>query len=74
MDHAADAGAPTTTGGTIHRVDPAVVLAMSAKAGLKYDAKNDVLANPTDDRTKRVFDATIRRHTDQFLFRFHKPA
>ena len=73
MDHAANAGAPTTTGGTVHRIDPAVVLALAAKAGLRFDANSDVLANPQDDRTKRVFDPTIRRHTDQFLFRFHKP-
>ncbi len=74
MDHAADAGAPTTVAQTLHRVDPAVVLAAAKAAGLDYVDKSDVLANPTDDRTKRVFDATIRRHTDQFLFRFRKPA
>lgn len=72
MDHAAEAGAPTTTGGTIHRVDPAVVLASAKAAGLKLDAKSDLLANPQDDRSKMVFDPTIRRHTDQFLFRFVK--
>lgn len=73
MDHAADAGAPTTIAQTLHRVDPAVVLAAAKAAGLDYIDKSDVLANPADDRTKRVFDATIRRHTDQFLFRFRKP-
>ena len=73
MDHAAAAGAPTTTGGTIHRVDPAVVLAAAKAAGFRLEAKSDVLANPADDRTKMVFDPTIRRHTDQFLFRFVKP-
>ena len=72
MDHAADKGAPTTTGNAIHRIDPAVVMDLATKAGLKFDAKNDVLANPQDDRTKRVFDPTIRRHTDQFLYRFYK--
>jgi predicted methyltransferase len=73
MDHAAAAGAPTTTGGTIHRIDPAVVLASAAAAGLKLEAKSDILANPDDDRSKMVFDPTVRRHTDQFLFRFRKP-
>jgi predicted methyltransferase len=72
MDHAAVAGAPTTTGGTIHRVDPAVVMKMAAAAGLKFVDKSDILANPTDDKTKMVFDPSIRRHTDQFLFRFKK--
>ena len=73
MDHAANAGDPTTTGGTVHRVDPAVVLAAAKAAGFRLDARSDVLANPSDDRTKMVFDPTIRRHTDQFLFRFVKP-
>jgi predicted methyltransferase len=73
MDHAANAGAPTTTGGSIHRVDPAVVLAAAKAAGFKLDAKSEVLANPSDDRAKMVFDPSIRRHTDQFLFRFVKP-
>ena len=72
MDHAADAGAPTSTGQTIHRIDPAVVLAAAKAAGLQYIDKSDVLANPSDDRSKMVFDASIRRHTDQFLFRFRK--
>jgi predicted methyltransferase len=73
MDHAAAAGTPTTSGGTIHRIDPAVVLSLSQAVGLKYTGKNEVLANPADDRTKLVFDSTIRRHTDQFLFAFQKP-
>jgi predicted methyltransferase len=74
MDHAANPGAEkVSTASTVHRVDPAVVLAAAKEAGLVYVEKSDVLANPADDRTKRVFDATIRRHTDQFLFRFRKP-
>jgi predicted methyltransferase len=72
MDHAANAGAPTSIAQTTHRVDPAVVLASAKEAGLVYVDRSDVLANPNDDRTKQVFDATLRRHTDQFLFRFRK--
>lgn len=72
MDHAADAGAPLTIAQTAHRVDPAVVLAAAKVAGLQFIDKSDVLANPSDDRSKMVFDATVRRHTDQFLFRFRK--
>jgi predicted methyltransferase len=73
MDHAADAGAPTTTGGTIHRIDPASVMASAKAAGLVFVDKSDVLANPSDDRTMMVFNPTVRRHTDQFLYRFRKP-
>lgn len=73
MDHAAPAGEDKKTSAqTNHRVDPAVVLAAAKDAGFTYVEKSDVLANPQDDRTKRAFDPTIRRHTDQFLFRFKK--
>ncbi|MBI1340948.1 hypothetical protein GC169_12175 [bacterium] len=74
MDHAANAGAPSSTGQTIHRVDPAIVIAAAERAGLKLTGKSDVLANPDDDRTLMVFNPTVRRHTDQFLLRFMKPA
>jgi predicted methyltransferase len=71
MDHAADAGAPpATTGQTLHRIDPAVAMKLATDAGFKLEAKSDLLANPNDDRTKPVFNSTIRRHTDQFLWRF----
>ena len=72
MDHAADAGVPTSIAQTIHRIDPAIVLAAAKAVGLQLIEKSDVLANPSDDRSKMVFDATVRRHTDQFLFRFRK--
>jgi predicted methyltransferase len=72
MDHAADAGAPNSIAQTTHRIDPAVVLSSAKAAGLTFIDKSDVLASPSDDRTKMVFDATVRRHTDQFLYRFQK--
>ena len=49
-----------------------MVLQLAQAAGFTLEAKSAVLANPSDDRSLRVFDATIRRHTDQFLFRFRK--
>jgi predicted methyltransferase len=74
MDHAAPAGEDKVKSAqTNHRVDPAVVLAVAKDAGFEYVEKSDILANPQDDRTKRAFDPTIRRHTDQFLFRFRNP-
>ena len=73
MDHAAPAGEDKKTSAqTNHRVDPAVILATAKAAGFTYVGKSDVLANPQDDRTKRAFDPTVRRHTDQFLFTFRK--
>ena len=73
MDHAAPAGEDKKTSAqTNHRVDPAVILAAAKAGGFTYVSKSDVLANPQDDRTKRAFDPTVRRHTDQFLFTFRK--
>ncbi len=73
MDHAAEKGSPVTTGQTIHRIDPSIVLSSAQSAGFEYVAKSDILANPSDDRTKAPFAPDIRRHTDQFLFKFRKP-
>ena len=69
MDHAANAGAPATIAQTLHRVDPAIVEKLASDAGFKIVARSTVLANPSDDRTVAVFNNTIRRHTDQFLWR-----
>lgn len=72
IDHTANAGAkdaPTT----LHRIDPAVVKAQVEAAGFKLEAESDALKNPADDHTKRIFDPSIRGHTDQFVFKFRKP-
>jgi predicted methyltransferase len=58
----------------LHRIDPAVVKADFAKAGFTLDGESDVLAHPDDAHTIMVFDEAIRGKTDQFLFRFRKPA
>ena len=68
--HRAKAGQdPATFNGYL---DEKFVISTVEKAGFKLDAKSDLLANPSDDRSKMVFDSSIRRHTDQFLFRFKK--
>jgi predicted methyltransferase len=73
LDHAAAAGSPTDTGGTIHRIDPAHVKASAAAAGFALEEESSLLANPADDHKLGVFDPKIRRKTDQFLLRFIKP-
>lgn len=74
MDHAAKTGEPNTTGDKLHRIDPMIVKAMATTAGFVLDDESKVLANPADDHTKSVFDKSIKRHTDQFLLRYKKPA
>jgi predicted methyltransferase len=74
LDHAAAAGAPTSLTQTIHRVDPAIVLAAAKEAGFELAERSTLLANPSDDHTKPAFDSTVKRRTDQFLLRFRKPS
>jgi len=59
---------------TLHRIDPALVRKEVEAAGFKYEGETKVLANPADDHTKKVFDPAIRGHTDQFVYKFRKPA
>lgn len=74
MDHAAVAGTPAKTSAqTLHRIDPQHVLDAAKAAGFVFVEKSDILANPDDDRTKSPFAPDLRRHTDQFLFKFRKP-
>ena len=73
VDHAAAAGAPSDTGGTIHRIDPALVIAEMQAAGFELDARSDILRNADDDLQKTVFAPDIRGNTDRFVLRFRKP-
>jgi len=73
VDHAALPGAPPETGGTLHRIDPALLKRDFAAAGFVLDGESDVLINPTDDRTKSAFDPSVQGRTDQFVLRFRKP-
>ena len=73
MDHVATAGAPTTSGNDLHRIDPMVVKAAATTAGFALDEESPLLANPADDHTKNVFDKSIQGKTDQFLLRYKKP-
>ncbi|MDE2351287.1 MAG: class I SAM-dependent methyltransferase [Alphaproteobacteria bacterium] len=74
LDHAAAPGTGTADTNTLHRIDPAVVKQEVAAAGFKFAGHSDVLRNPKDDHTLKVFDPRIRHHTDQFIYKFRKPA
>lgn len=73
IDHAAVAGAPTSVGNDLHRIDPAHVIELATNAGFVLDAESDFLANPEDDRTDLVFSEARRGKSDQFALRFRKP-
>ena len=72
-DHAALPGAPPETGGTLHRIDPALLKREITAAGFVLEAESDVLMNPTDDRTKSAFDPSVQGRTEQVVIRFRKP-
>ena len=73
LDHSAPAGSGVTDTNTLHRIDEAVVRKEVEAAGFVFDGESKVLANPADPRTSKVFDPSIRGHTDQFVLRFRKP-
>ncbi len=74
LDHAAAPGSGLAATETLHRIDPERVKADLSAAGFKLEAQSAILANPADDHTQIVFASGLRNHTDQFLFRFRKPA
>lgn len=73
IDHYAADGAPSETGNTTHRIDPAIVVAAMTEAGFDLDGQSDMLRNPEDDYEKTVFDPEIRGKSDRFVMRFRKP-
>ncbi len=73
VDHYAAAGAPRETGGTTHRIDPAIVIEEMGKAGFELEAQSDLLRNPDDDYERIAFDPELRGQTDRFVLRFRKP-
>jgi predicted methyltransferase len=72
VDHYAAAGASSDSGGTVHRIDPAIVIADMEAAGFVCDAESDLLRNPADDPSVSVFAPELRGKTDRFVMRFVK--
>ena len=73
VDHTAEAGSGLRDTDTLHRIGEAIVKQQVVAAGFEYVGDSDVLRNPSDDRTRNVFDPAIRGHTDQFAYKFRKP-
>lgn len=72
LDHVAAPGSPADVTDTLHRIEPATVRREVEAAGFRFVGESKVLANPADPHAKGVFDASIRGHTDQFLYKFRK--
>jgi predicted methyltransferase len=73
VDHAAEPGSGGRDAGTLHRIDPATVIAQVQAAGFVLEARSDVLSNPQDAHDKLIFAPEIKGHTDKFVLKFRKP-
>ncbi len=73
VDHVAEANSGLRDTDTLHRIDPAIVKQQVLAAGFQYVGESTVLRNPSDDHKLKVFDKSIRGHTDQFAYKFRKP-
>lgn len=73
IDHHAPDGSGLEAVNTTHRIEASVVREEVEAAGFVLEAESDMLANPDDPRDISVFDESIRRMTDRFVYRFRKP-
>ena len=73
IDHTGPGVATSEQIDKVHRIDPDLVKSQVLAAGFVLDSESDILRNPADPKNNLVFDASIRGHTDQFIFKFRKP-
>lgn len=73
VDHYAAAGSPRETGGTLHRIDPQIVIGELEAGGFVLEARSDILRNMEDDHSLGVFDPAVRGQTDRFVLKFRAP-
>ena len=73
VDHHAAAGSPRESGGSLHRIDPDIVLDEMQSAGFVLDSKSDILRHMEDDYSLNMSDPKVRGKTDRFVFKFRKP-
>jgi len=72
VDHAAADGSGHSKTQDIHRIDEAFAKQDIESNGFRFVESGDALRHPDDDRTKNVFDKTIRGRTDRFILLFEK--
>jgi predicted methyltransferase len=73
LDHATAPGEGASQTSTLHRIDPETVKREVLAAGFVYDGESNLLRQPEDPHTAKVFDPSIRGRTDQFILKFKKP-
>jgi predicted methyltransferase len=73
LDHSAEPGSGLRDTATLHRIDADTVKKEVLAAGFVFVAGSDLLREPGDSRTVKVFDPSVRGKTDQFILKFRKP-
>ena len=73
LDHAAEAGSGGRDTKTLHRIDPETVKKEVLAAGFVFVGGSDLLRQPGDSHSVKVFDPAVRGKTDQFILKFRKP-
>jgi predicted methyltransferase len=70
-DHSAKAGAGTSVGKTLHRIEESALRSEVEAAGFKLVAEGDWLRHPEDTREERIFQPKVP--VDEFVLKFQKP-
>jgi len=73
LDHTAESGSGGRDTKTLHRIDPEAVKKEVLAAGFVFVGSSNLLAQPGDKHTLKVFDPAVRGKTDQFILKFRKP-
>lgn len=71
-DHRAAEGSGRRDAESLHRIDPEVVKQEVTSVGFVFEGSSDVLRNPDDPHTGKVFE--LKGKSDKFLLKFRKPA
>jgi predicted methyltransferase len=70
-DHSAKAGAGTSVGKTLHRIEESTLKSEVEAAGFKLAGEGNFLRHPEDTREERIFGSKVP--VDEFVLKFQKP-
>ena len=73
IDHAAEPGSGTAAAAWHHRIAEDYAIADFEQAGFLFRGSLDVLRNPDDDYSLRIWDDSVEGRTDRFVLLFEKP-
>jgi predicted methyltransferase len=73
VDHAAREGTGKADAQALHRIEETFAVRDFKAHGLEFAGSIAVLRNRDDDRTRNVFDPTIKGKTDRFVHLYRKP-